>query len=391
MKIIMKINRLIGLLACTMAFIACQDDMLEGSMQQNKIYTLTGKMSGGNAMSRAQIALGNTTSGSGETAYWNEDDEFTLYQCNEEDNWREYVFSISDEYNESEKNPSVTFSTQYPANPGNYVAVYPAYRTVFGDYVTCKMSNYTLYNFVDQDLAAGWKEYFKQNMFMLAKGTLSEDGINDVSFNHLTSLFRISYTNASEELQIVKGISLGGDQHFRLWNRYSLENGEIVEEGPVTNDYIVWYDGMTVEPGDTTDFYIFFFPTEFDKGDLDISFILGRGEYDERKTVEIPMAYIAEKSNTEGFKAGKRYWFHLTDNGKYFYLDKDFTTDDVKIENPKLSKVLQEVLQYQNISVDIDEETGYATLSQMDANSVKELYLGDNDFTSMKGLEHFKN
>jgi len=391
----MKINRIIALLACTMAFTACQDDMQEGSMLQNKIYSLTGKMSGGSTMSRAQIALGNTTSGSGETAYWNEDDEFTLYQPNEDGNWNEYVFSISDEYNESEKNPSVTFSTQYPANPGSYVAVYPAYRTVFdGGYVTCQISNYTSYNFVDQNPAEVWKKYFNDNMFMLAKGTLSGDGINDVSFDHLTSLFRISYTNASEESQMVKGISLGGDQHFRLWNSYSLETGEIVEEGGVTNDYYVWYDGITVEPGDTTDFYIFFFPTEFDEGDLDISFILGRGENDERKTVEIPMAYIAEKSHTEGFKAQKRYWFRITDYGKNICLDKDYTDDVVTIENVELSKVLQYVLQEQNIEVVLDEETGYATLSQMDANLVKELnfgYIGFADFTSLKGLEHFKN
>lgn len=381
----MKINRIIALLACTMAFTACQDDMQEGFMQQNKIYTLTGKMSGGNTMSRAQIELENNVSGSGETAYWNEGDEFSLYQRDENDNWNEYVFSISDDYKESEKNPTVTFSTENPVEPGSYVAVYPAYRTVHdGGYVTCQISNYTSYNFVDQD----WEDYFKQNMFMLAKGTLSGDGINDVSFDHLTSLFRISYTNATEETQIVNGISLGGDQKFRLENSYSLENGEIVREGSVTDSYYTWYNGMTVEPGATKDFYIFFFPTEFDEGDLDITFIF---DNDERKTVEIPMAYIAEKSNPKGFIAQKRYWFHLTDNGKYFYLDKDFTTEDVKIENQKLSKVLKEVLQDQNISVDIEEETGYAILSQMDANLVKELYLGNNDFTSLKGLEHFKN
>ena len=193
-------------------------------------------------MSRAQIALGDTTSGNGETAYWNEDDEFTLYQPNEDGNWNEYVFSISDEYNESEKNPSVTFSTQYPANPGSYVAVYPAYRTVFnGGYVTCQIPNDASYYFVDQNPAEVWKKYFNDNMFMLAKGTLSGDGINDVSFDHLTSLFRISYTNASEESQMVKGISLGGDQHFRLWNSYSLETGEIVEEG--THEELVNKEG----------------------------------------------------------------------------------------------------------------------------------------------------
>ena len=121
-----KFNKIIGMLACLMAFTACQEDMLVNDQQQ-KIYTLAGKMSGGKTMSRAQIQLNNPNSGE-EIAYWNSGDSFTMYQPSN-DYLAQSVFTISGDYSESGNGDKQTavFSTENPVTANtNYVAIYPA-------------------------------------------------------------------------------------------------------------------------------------------------------------------------------------------------------------------------------------------------------------------------
>ena len=82
------------------AFSACQQHTLESEIQQNGIYTLIGKMSGGEAMSRAQIVLDNTDVGK-ESFMWNDGDAFTLYQ-EIDGTYTEHVYQISDYSEEGE-------------------------------------------------------------------------------------------------------------------------------------------------------------------------------------------------------------------------------------------------------------------------------------------------
>ena len=123
----MKLKKYIGLAIMPMLFAACQNDTLEENLLQEKgIYTLSGTMPGGSAMSRAQIALGNTDS-SKESFLWNEGDCFALYQ-GDNDNLSSHVFTISSDYRETgdgdKKN--ATFTTDNPAQAMKYVAIYPA-------------------------------------------------------------------------------------------------------------------------------------------------------------------------------------------------------------------------------------------------------------------------
>lgn len=390
----MKINRIIALLACTMAFTACQDDMQEGSMLQNKIYSLTGKMSGGSTMSRAQIALGDTTSGNGETAYWNKGDEFTLYQRNEDGNWNESVFSIDDSYSETGQNTSATFSTDNPALVDvDYTAFYPTNNV-----------NNTVFSFSipdciefreDQTVEQTWSDYFRSCMVMKANGRFTETEPASVNFHHLMSLARITYTNDTEEDQPISGIYLYEDnsEHmFGLGYSYYLEegNGGVDCFGEMVN---LKLEGMTVPAGESVDLYLLFFPTDIYYGNLEIG--IRHDDYT-NKYVKLPVSKLIEVSKERrAFEAGKRYWFKVTENSRGLYLSKEYTTDVVTIENPALSSALQEVLERDyGITIELDENN-HATLSQMDANLVTRLDLGDGyektPISSLEGIEHFKN
>ena len=394
----MKLNKYIGLAALTIAFTACQEDMLESGKQQNGIYTLSGKMAGGSAMSRAQIDFDNTDK-TKEAFMWNEGDAFSLYQVSN-DNWKESVFTISEDYSESGSGDkkNATFRTNNtPAEVGSYVAVYPAGSSRYGNEL-----NFNLVNVLDfsenKDPNEIWSYYFRNNMLMKAIGTLSDMGDNTVSFKHLMSLVRVSYTNESGSDQPINQILLSSDNgsiEFTPNPYIDLNDNEIssIGGGNYYNEYGVTTNGLIVKNSDTFDFYLLFCPTSFSLNDfLHIQLNYGNGE---TRIFRFPISTIFEESNYHGLAPGKRYWFHLTDNGKGLYLSKEFTTDVVTIENPGLSLALKDVLERDyNITVEMDEDN-HATISQMDANLVTRLDLGDGydkeEISSLDGIEHFKN
>lgn len=391
----MKLNKYIGMAALAVAFTACQDDTLEGGKQQHGIYTLSGKMAGGAAMSRAQIELGNQDP-SKESFMWNEGDAFTVYQSSN-DSWTESVFTIQD-YSETETvdKKNATFSTDTPAEQGSYVALYPARRSMMGnDLVDFSVSK--VLDFPDKsEFNKTWSTYLQTNMFMVANGTLSDTGENTVNFRHLMALARITYTNQSEnELQISQ-FGLGGSICIPDNPYYILNNSEYqLSSSDCSNYYMLTTNGLTVAPGDSTDLYLLFCPTSlYEEGSLDIHFNYADGS--DSKYVSLPTSQIAGANGGKYcLEAGKRYWFHLTDDGRGLYLSKEYTTDVVTIENPGLSLALQEVLERDyGITIELDENN-HATLSQMDANLVTSLEFSSGfdktPISSLEGIEHFKN
>lgn len=385
----MKLNKYIGLALMPMLFAACQNDTLgEEIQQQNGIYTLSGKMAGGAAMSRAQVMLGNTD-GSRESFMWNEGDAFALYQ---EDNngITQHVFTISADYSETGEGDkkSATFTTDNPAQAMKYVAVYPANTYVNeGDDVEFGFQTYLDFTQTTnaEERAEVWKEYMKNNMFMMAEGSLNGDGVNTVSFRHLTSLARITYTNSTDKVQKITGIRLGGDQSFGTHQNYDLHHGGQTSGGS-TNGYELWTEGLTVEAGETADFYMFFFPEVFWNMDncMHLSII-------DRNHLELPVAQISvANGGVDRFEAGKRYWFKVTEYDNGMVWSKDFTTEVATIENPQLAMALQSYLGSDMVIVNADST---ATISLMDARSIE--YLNFNrdgiKLSSLDGLEIFSN
>ena len=383
----MKLNKYIGLAAMAVAFSACQQDMLEGENMQNGIYTLSGNMAGGAAMSRAQVVLGNTD-GSKESFMWNDGDAFALYQ-----NMEAHVFTISSNYNEisSENKKAASFTTTNPASAARYVAIYPA-DVVVEDDNSAKFELQNVINFTNADTQAKqngvWRSYLMKNMFMMAKGTLQDGVTNVVNFEHLCAMARITYTNTTDEAQSIGSIRLGGEQNITTSMSYYIPN-EYQNGSGSTNWYTVNTTGLTVAAGATTDFYIMFFPSGFGTR-LDIVLNINSME----KAVSLDIADVVEaNTGDEGFEAGKRYWFKLTGYKDRLIWSKDFTTNVVTIENPQLALALKDVLAEQDIEVELDANTGYGKISEMDALSVRNLYFdwGRYKLTTLDGIEHFKN
>ena len=322
----MKLNKYIGLAAMPLLFAACQNDALEENIQQEKcIYTLSGTMAGGAAMSRAQVELGNTD-GSKESFLWNEGDAFALFQ-GEGDNPSQHVYTISSDYSETGNGDKKTasFTTDNPATNKRYVAIYPANIKVENG-----TAEFPLQHEIDFTSAttaeaqnAVWKEYLKNNMYMMAKGELNGDGNDVVNFEHLCAMIRISYTNKTAETQNISQIIIWDDQNVTTSISYYI-TGEYQNGSGSTNMYRIETKGLTVAADETTDFYIMFFPSGFGDGNIEIDLNID----DNIKAVTIPIADIAAANpGDDSFKAGKRYWFKLTGYNGGMTWSKDYVEE----------------------------------------------------------------
>lgn len=395
----MKLKKYIGLAALAVAFTACQDDALESVKQQNGIYTLSAKMMGGSAMSRAQIDFGNTDK-SKEVFMWNEDDAFTVYQGDGQ-NWSERVYTISEDYSESGNGDkkTATFTSKNPAVEGDYVALYPANLSsdVNNKDVVMMRVDTKLDFLAESDFNNIWSYYFQNNMFMVAEGRLSESGPNTVNFKHLMALARITYTNKSDAEQTIAKFGLGGSVCIASEPYFVLGGGENkLGSSGCSDNYFLITNGLSVAPGDTTDLYLLFCPADFsEQGNIDIH--ICHDENSNSRFVSLPTSQIAAANGGfYGFEAGKRYWFHLTEDNNGLYFSKEYSTDVVVIENAGLSLALKDVLEEEGISVELDSSTGFANIKEMDANSVTRLTIqNSNDasysFTSLDGIENFPN
>lgn len=384
----MKLNKYIGLAAMPLLFAACQNDALEENFQLDKeIFTLSGTMTGGAAMSRAQVELGNTD-GSKESFLWNEGDAFALFQ-NQGDYLSSHVFTIDSKYSEtgSGNKKSASFTTETPATNKRYVAIYPAHVNV-----TDGTAEFPLQHEIDftsattvEEQNAVWKEYLKNNMYMMAKGELTGDGNDVVNFEHMCAMVRISYTNQTNDTQNINYIRLGNDQNITTGISYYIP-GEYQNGGGSTNWYQISTNGLTVEAGVTTDFYIMFFPSGFSSGNFKIAININ----DSEKNATIPIADIAAANPADnGFMAGKRYWFKLTGYNGGLAWSKNYVEGTVTFKNQPLAYHLQSI--WGENAVELDEE-GVATISKMAAVSLEELNLnGRGDVTTLDGLEVFPN
>lgn len=386
----MKLNKYIGLAAMAVAFSACQQDMLEGENMQNGIYTLSGNMAGGAAMSRAQIVLGNTDASAGEKFFWNEGDSFTVYQ-GENDNYTEHVFTIKDYTEEGEGDKkTASFVTNNPVSPGEIIAVYPSGMEMDYDQEIMKvgMDFQTELDFGQGTVEAVWKDYFRNNMVMKAKATLTEGGNNTLSFEHLTSLARITYNNQSGKDQNVTEIIFGGDQTFgfskTVWFKYDIIGGNS------SNGYRINYKNLTVKDGESFDFYILFGPNDFREGDMHIHIHTAQTDVN-REPLKLPTATIAAaNNNATKFEAGKRYWFKVTETSSELVWSKDFSSDVVTIKNAQLSQALYGVLGADKVSLNSDN---YAVMNKADVEAVTTLDFNNKGYTitSLAGIENFVN
>lgn len=382
----MKFNKYISIAALPMLFAACQNDMPMEDMQlqDQAIYSLSGKMNNG-VNSRAQIQLGNQDV-SGEIFMWNEGDSFLLYQGTEG-----VTFNISPDYTEAgegDKSKAV-FTTETPVYAGNYLAFYPASIPVENERFVLELQRDL--NFgeakTQAERDAVWKEYFRNNMFMMAQGELVFGGENALQFQHLAALARITYHNESGAEQTIFNYALRGDQLYGTRKEYNMQ-GHHVAGGATTGFHMNLNGSLTVAAGDSIDLYLLFFPEQFREGNLELQFNLNDGT---RKT-SLPIADIAAvNANVDGFQAGMRYWFDVTASKAGLVFSKNYSTAPITIENLELSAALQSM--YGPDMITIDPATGFGTMIEADVLGITRLDFGWGNFkiSSLKGIENFKN
>lgn len=297
-----------------MIFTACQEDTLVKEQQQNdKIYTLSATMDGGTA-SRAQIVIGNEAEASaGEIFMWNKDDSFDMYQY-QNGEWEKSTFTISDDYSESGENrTSATFSSRTPivAN-ARYKAFYPVSQLPNGISHTIADE----IDFTGKEPAAVWKDYFRNNMLMMKEGAFSGSENQQVNFEHLCALARITYTNKTGSSQTVNSVYLNGyhPDAFGTSYNYNVRNQE--NSGSTGNRCELNITGLTIKNNESVDFYLLFFPKPFvEEGRLQVGITcaMSDGSENHMRTNDISVSIISQANkNASGFEAGKRYWFKVT-------------------------------------------------------------------------------
>jgi len=389
----MRLNKYSWLAALPMIFTACQDDTLVENQQQDKIYTLSATMDGGAVMSRAQIQLGNEDAEAGETFMWNEGDEFALFQrVKQVDTLFATTFAMN---SMSEDRKSGVFTTDNPAIVNDYMAIYPSNLERDNWNIQLKLQDRLDFSAAntDEEIENVWKNYMNDNMYMLAKGTIVSGGLNELNFEHLCALARVTYTNATDETQTIEQFSFLGNnnkQSFRTSYVYNLFSNKLQGGGATTN-YTIYYDGgLNVEPGDSMDLYAFLLPYEFNtEATMQLSFKANSVD----KSVSMSVADIQTVNPDDtGFEAGKRYWFKVTETAEGLVWTKDYTegpTDDetIVIENQELSSAL-----HTRYGVTLNDD-GYAVMTGAEVKGYPELQLGWSDYTitSLSGIEKFVN
>lgn len=381
----MKLNKYIGIAVMPLLFTACENDMMESMQQKNQpIYTLSGIMDKG-VNSRAQIQLGNPDE-SGEVFMWNEGDQFNLYQGGPES---EMTFSISTSYSGNQS--SATFSSETPAYPGKYVAVYPTVeldeenRFIFDFDTNLDFSKAVTQKEKDEV----WKEYFKNNMYMIAQGELTAEGPNAIKFEQQCVLTRITYKNMSGSDQVLNYVSLcGQNQFYGTWRRQNMDM--MGGSGAISSWHQLNFNGLQVAAGESTDIYILSFPSDFgENGIMEMYFSMPSGD----RSVKVPVSEIsANNGGATGFKEGMRYWFEVTSTKGGAVLSKHYSTKPITFKNVEFAKALQEELGSDMVT--IDEATGYGTMIEGDLTSITHLNFSNKGYSLLKtldGIENFKN
>jgi len=382
-------NKYIGMAVCSWLMGACQNDEMDVMQpQDSEQYTLIGQIDNEYADSRAQIQFGNHMNNV-EYFFWNEGDHFTLYQ-NLNNELVASDFVISENYSEANGGAqSAEFTSTTTLTPSaKYTAVYPCPTTVTDNKVRLELQREIDFTSATTDAARAelWKNYFNNNMFMAASGTVSQTGRNYVQFNHLTSLARITYVNQTGSEQKINSILLQG-QNLGLYMSYDLVNNREAGSGS-TSGYRFTTTGLTVADKDTVDLYIFFFPKAIEQADLQISINQPTGT----KTVSLPSKDILfANGNNQSFRAGMRYWFDLTDTKDGLDWSKNTVSEGkIVIENTELSTALLDILGSYQVKID---SVGNAVMSQQHANQVRTLDFSNKDYTitSLVGIENFVN
>ena len=384
----MNIKKYIGLALLPMAFTACQEDTLVNDQAQG-IYTLKATVDKAAPMSRAQVVLGGTSTTT-ETFHWNAGDEMMLLDVSNVEDISKHSFTISSSYDGN--SVSADFTTSKALTEGHpIVAIYPTTFELdsnYGYFIQMDVAGHVL----DDNSEASWIKYFSENMFMIATGTASEGMA--LQMQHLCSLLRVTYTNATDSDVKLSSITINGDI---CTNRtfHAADTSYDAGHGGTSDHGIRFANPVTVGAGETEDFYILTF-AYFDLENNNWGGLNGFNfSYADKSDASTPATYSGQQFVVSNLKAGSSYWFNITETANGLVWTKDVNQGEeedaiVAICNTELSSALLNVLGSSMVTLN---DNGYAEMKESDVLAVTGLIFEDQKYTitSLSGIENFVN
>ena len=390
-------KRFIWLMLCGLVFSAnqCESELdsipeneieIEDQEKEDSISYVIAKLPEFENMSRAGNGI---SSNSPVSVSWNKDDQINLWWDDKK------VFTISDDFSEtSNGNKNMAKFTIKPAiKPTSYYAFYPP--TIELDNDNIKFDNtLTKLDFTNvktpEEKFKFWKEYLKKNMIFMAQGSLRGGQENVIKFQHLSSIYNITYKNITGNDITIDGIRTmfrSGNITLNKWDPYKDSS-----HAPYINT--IETKGLTIADGESMDFYFCGLPQQIILGHLLI-------EYHDEYPLEDPMKL---KHYIEFFSDIQSEIFKMDENGRtirggYYHLDAIETPSglywnlpnlgkSVTIENTEFSTALTTRIPSDLIKLN---GNGYAVMDELDAKLIQHLIIYDyhEPITSVEGIENF--
>lgn len=394
----------------TLGLASCQNDEIAEAEStsyesaKNPLGMTMTCVAGSNAESRATIKLGNQDTDY-EYTYWSAGDTIwvkNLGTGGDDGNGALYTFVISEDYSDDDPQNEATFTCVAVDGEGLYegdvlCALYlgdQTYDSSWTNSVNLLLDYFTVE--LDSNSNEEITQYLHDNLKMYGKTTYSTESEMSFTLQHLTTLIRITYTNATEDTQTITRVNFPGTG-FGNGSWFNLEE-ETNGINSSSNWFTQTFENVSVEPDETIDFYgTIFHNNEASEGklySLQINY----------ETVYMKSSDISLLTGSTSMTAGYRYWFKVTktDDGlewtsyepsefdDYLTINDEvlgeallsqiyfsYTGDDGYVRVP--TAVLQETtsLNLSNYGIEsIDEILDYL-------NSINYLYLNNNNLTTI--------
>lgn len=314
----MKVRKYITWAMLPLVLTACQnDEIVSGEPLQNGgVHTIKAYIDNSGKDSRAQIVFGNDNREE-EFFQWNAGDKFTLVEQTGTDEYGNvnevtyHEYTIDGNYKDNQPTQYADFNKTSGGSlveGKRYWAIYPALDENGDCYL-----NQTLTDNSEES----WKNYFKENMHMIARpeGTTSLTSPMSLKFEHLCSLIRISYTNNTGRDRILKSVGMYIDvaTGFHIDTKTGIVPGAS-GAGGVSLEFT---DGATVKAGTTADFYILYYPhyeyLTHDAAEPRNVIFLTDDEGNGFTTPELSL-YVSEQAPDLLHGKGKRTWFNIQED-----------------------------------------------------------------------------
>lgn len=361
---------------------------IEDQEKEDSISYVIAKLPEFENMSRAGNGI---SSDSPESVSWNKNDQINLWWDDKK------VFTISEDFSEtSNGNKNMAKFTIEPAiKPTSYYAFYPP--TIELDNDNIKFDNtLTKFDFnnvkTPEEKDNFWKEYLKKNMIFMAQGSLKGGQENIIKFQHLSSIYNITYKNFTGNDISIDGISTmfnSGNISLNKWDPYKDSS-----HAPYINT--IETKGLTIKDGESMDFYFCGLPQQIILGHFLI-------EYHDEYPLEHPMKL---KHYIEFFSDIQSEIFKMDENGRtirggYYHLDAIETPSglywnlpnlgkSITIENAEFSSALAHSLTSDLVNLN---GNGYAEMDEVDVRTINNIacYNYSNTITTLNGIESFMN